>query len=75
MTGSPLKADFDPDEVFDDSSYCGETMLPGRRGPLLRGLEASQARTLLSKVNTTSALGDTQAWVLCAGTDNLQVGH
>jgi hypothetical protein len=75
VTGSPLKADFDPDEVFDTSYYSGEEGggRPGRRGPSLRGLETVQARTLLSRLNTAPAIQDTEAWVLCSATDNLQV--
>ncbi len=74
MTGSPLKADFDPDEVFDTSYYSGEEAggRPSRRGPSLRGLETVQARTLLSRLNTAPAIQDTEAWVLCSATDNLQ---
>ncbi len=77
MTGSPLKADFDPDEEFDTSYYSGEEGggRPSRRGPSLRGLDTVQARTLLSRLNTAPALQDTEAWVLCSATDNLQVFH
>jgi hypothetical protein len=75
VTGSPLKADFDPDEVFDTSYYSGEEAggRPSRRGPSLRGLETVQARTLISRLNIAPAIQDTEAWVLCSATDNLQV--
>jgi hypothetical protein len=72
VTGSPLKADFDPDEEFE-SSY---TRLDGpveRRGPLLVGLEPLQARTILSKHNISPAVEEGEAWALCSPTDNLQV--
>ena len=71
MTGSPLKADFDPDEEFDSSYTCGGEV--ASREPVLVGLEAGQARTLLSRLNTDPAIEDTEAWALCSGSDNLQV--
>ena len=71
MTGSPLKADFDPDEEFDSSYNCGGEV--ASREPVLVGLEAGQARTLLSRLNTDPAIEDTEAWAFCSGSDNLQV--
>ena len=71
MTGSPLKADFDPDEEFDSSYNCGGEV--ASREPVLVGLEAGQARTLLSRLNTDPAIEDIEAWALCSGSDNLQV--
>jgi hypothetical protein len=72
VTGSPLRADFDPDEVFDTScTVGGETQLS--RGPVYRGLEAAEARTLLSRLNRDPDRQEMEAWVLCSGTDSLQV--
>jgi hypothetical protein len=73
VTGSPLKADFDPDEEFESSYSRLDGPVERRRGPLLVGLEPVQARTILSKHNISPAPQDSQVWALCSPSDNLQV--
>jgi len=57
ITGSPLKADFDPNEVFDNSIDDLLVLSKKSSSPIYSGLSSRNARTLLSRLNTSGSLG------------------
>jgi len=67
LTGSPLKADFDPNEEFDnsdDDAFLVNVKRP--KMPRYSGLQVKKARVLLSKLNTSSPLAaNSYNFVLC----------
>eukprot|EP00088_Acartia_fossae_P041030 TRINITY_DN4288_c0_g1_i7.p1 TRINITY_DN4288_c0_g1~~TRINITY_DN4288_c0_g1_i7.p1 ORF type:complete len:596 (-),score=147.12 TRINITY_DN4288_c0_g1_i7:392-2179(-) len=79
LTGSPLKADFDPNEVFDDSADHIILSRPKKKTPLYRGLKSKEARILVSRLNTTPTIQnndtneDLTNLVLCSYDDQNQV--